>query len=586
MLKPDECKGCPFYDDGMGFVPDELSPKAKVALIAQNPGETEEGMARPLIGRTGQLVMNDLGKYGFQREDVSFLNVIKCRWRKPGEKVKCNILPENGETHAAAKHCIEKYLIPNLKTIQPNITALLGDLALYYGAGWNEVGSWRGSVFIATGGECKGRKVLPMIHPAALWRDLSWRTAYKLDFTRLAREAKQAEPCIVYADNFRLGVSAAEFIETLGGLKDKWVSLDIETSRHKPIEAKLHTIGIGWSKTDAMNYLYGLDPECDKAVIDALSDFKGKFITATPFDYIVLQKLGVKFDWENCHDLTLFHSRFDIELPHGVDFVCSMLTNRPYWKWMNSVEPLQYNALDCVGEWEAFDALKTHCQRNDPLVWKVYDEDRRCLPVEVDLHLNGFPTDKKLIDEEREWYEERRDAIQEELLEAFKPKEAPVKPDSCETHKRYSGKSPLKLRKGETALCSQCVAIAQWYKDSQPIKLRSRQKLMIILKKDGMKMLKDRETGKESLAKGKVADLYKQYGDPRLLQLLEFWEMDTVTSRYFKEAWITKTTGRIHPTYSMHSAMHRWHCLKPNMQQMRKPEKQVIEIEEVTDGTK
>jgi len=577
--KPEACKGCPFYDDGKGFVPDELYPNAQVALLAQNPGDTEEQLGRPLIGRTGQMVMNDLAKYGLKREDASYLNVIKCRFRIPGQKLKSNILPEGGVTHIAAKQCVENYLLPNLKKISPNVTALLGDLALYYGAGWNEVASWRGSIFIADHGACAGMKVLPMIHPAALYRDLSWRTAYKQDFIRLVREKEDAKPRISYLDNFRIGVGAGEFCEILDSLSRKrsLVALDIETSRHKPIEAKLKCVGVAWSNLDAMNYFFGIDEGYDTYVLDAISKFEGEFVTATPFDYAVLRNYGARFHWDNCHDLTLLHSRFDIELPHDVGFICSMFTNRPYWKWMGSVDPGRYNALDCVGEYEAFTTLREYCRTKDAKVWKVYNEDRRLLPVAVDLHLNGFPTDPKLMDEEREWYDKRREVLQEILMVEFAPKDAPVPVPPCEIHKRYSGKTPVKQRKGEDGLCAQCLLLQEFIKASKPINLRSRQRLMGILKADGMKMIKNRETGKDSLAKGKVADLYKKYGDPRLLKLLEFWDMDTVISRYFKEAWITKATGRIHPTYSMHSAMHRWHCSDPNMQQQRKPEKEVVE---------
>jgi len=583
--KPEKCQGCPFYDDGKGFVPDELYPSAKVALLAQNPGDTEEQLGRPLIGRTGQMVMNDLAKYGMKREDTSYLNVIKCRYRPPGWKVKSNIIPEGGITHVAAKKCVENYLLDSLRRISPNVIGILGDLALYYGAGWNEVASWRGSVFIADNGACVGKKVLPMIHPAALYRDLSWRTAYKQDFIRLVREKEDAKPRISYTDNFRVGIGAGDFCDILDALsaKKSLVALDIETTKHKPIEAKLKMIGTAWSKEDAMNYFTGIDEEYDKYVYEALSRFEGEFITATPFDYSVLQHYGVRFNWGNCHDLTLLHSRFDIELPHDVGFICSMFTNRPYWKWMGSVDPGRYNALDCVGEYEAFVTLKSFCQTKDPKVWKIYNEDRRLLPVEVGLHLNGFPTDKELMDVERKWYDGRREVLQEVLAQEFAPKEEPVPVPSCPKHKRYSGKSPLKQRKGEDGLCEHCVSLQKFVKESKPINLRSRQRLMQILKADGMKMLKDKDSGKDSLAKGKVADLYKKYGDPRLLKLLEFWEVDGVTTRYFKEAWITKETGRIHPTYSMHSAMHRWHCSDPNMQQQRKPEKEVIEIPDDLD---
>ena len=575
--KPEACVGCPFFGNGKGFVQDELRPEAKVAIIAQAPGDTEENLGRPLIGRTGQMVQNDLARYGLKREDCSYLNVIKCRWCPPGSKTKVNILPEGAITHEAAKHCVSAYLLPNLKQIKPNLVALMGEIALFYGTGYHEVASWRGSVFIADSGVCKDRKVLAMIHPAALYRDLSWRTAYKQDFIRLVREKDSPVPVIRYEDHFRVGVGPGEFCATLKKLGTQLVALDIETSKHKPIEAKLHTIGIAWSKEDAMNYFFGMDEESDKHVLDAISAFDGEFVTATPFDYSVLRKLGVRFTWDRCHDLTLLHSRFDIELPHDVGFVCSMFTNRPFWKWMNVVDPGRYNALDCVGEWEAFTTLKTYCQQKDPKVWKIYNEDRRLLPVEVDLHLNGFPTEKKLIEEEREWYDHRREKIQEVLMVEFAPKVVPTEPEPCPVHKRYTGKTPVRQRKGESELCGSCLAIFKFRQESKPVNLRSRQRLMKILKADGMKMLKDKETGKDSLAKGKVADLYKKYGDPRLLKLLEFWEMDTVISRYFKEAWITKATGRIHPTYSMHSSMHRWHASDPNMMQQKKPEKEIVD---------
>lgn len=573
--KPEGCKECPFFDDGKGFVPDEIHPDAKIALLAQNPGDTEEAVGRPLIGRTGMMVQNDLGKFGLKREDVSYLNVIKCRYRVPGAKKKTNELPQDGSTDQAAKHCAQ-YLGESLRKIKPNVTALLGNLGLYYGAGEREVTSWRGSVFIAEKGMCQGRKVLPMIHPAALYSDLSWRTAYKLDFARLAKEAKSPGVTRVYNDNFRVGVTASEFIAALESLKDRYVALDVETSHAKPIEAKLFMIGIAWSAEDAMNYFTGVDYEDDCRVYEAISKFKGYYITATPFDYIVLRAYGCNFDWNRCHDLTLLHSRFDIELPHTLEFIASMLTNRPFWKWMGAVDPGKYNALDCVGEWEAFDTLSKYCQQRERGVWEIYEKDRQLLPVEVDLHLNGFPCDRNLMKEERDWYDSRREKLQATLMEAFSPKESPAHPGNCPIHKRYTGKTPLRLRKGESTFCPQCVAIAEFVKAAKPVNLRSRKSLMGILKKEGMRMLKDRETGKESLAKGKVADLYKKYGDPRLRQLLEFWEMDTVISRYFKEAWITKKTGRIHPTYSMHSAMHRWHCTRPNMQQQRKPEKEVL----------
>ena len=54
--KPEACKGCPLYGDGQGFVPDDLVPGARVAVIAQNPGSDEEQQGTPMVGKTGQML--------------------------------------------------------------------------------------------------------------------------------------------------------------------------------------------------------------------------------------------------------------------------------------------------------------------------------------------------------------------------------------------------------------------------------------------------------------------------------------------------------------------------------------------------
>ena len=260
---------------------------------------------------------------------------------------------------------------------------------------------------------------MALIHPAAIFRDLSWRAAHKQDFARVAREARSEAPSVVYNDIFYQGISADGFCDFISNFPI--LSLDVETSYAKPIDAALKVIGVGSSPEMAANYVYGCNGIDDKMVRNALSEYKGEWITATPFDYIILKKEGVNFKWENCHDLTLLHSRFDIELPHALAYIASMFTNRPYWKWTSSLDPLHYNCLDCAAEFEAFRRLSEYCRLRDLNVWRVYDRDRQLIPVVVDLHLNGFPTSLALIKEERAWYAKRLKNRREELMEVFKP---------------------------------------------------------------------------------------------------------------------------------------------------------------------
>src|SRR2546427_203478 len=88
--KPPACKGCPFYGDGQGFVPDEYREGSSVLLLFQGPGADEEAgrvMASktplvyephppaPLLGATGlSLSLEFLPAAGLNREDVSLAN--------------------------------------------------------------------------------------------------------------------------------------------------------------------------------------------------------------------------------------------------------------------------------------------------------------------------------------------------------------------------------------------------------------------------------------------------------------------------------------------------------------------------------
>lgn len=103
LPKPDSCRGCPGYQTGVGFVPDEIREQAPVLLMAQNPGQSEErgqritGWSRgaplmescapgPMLGPTGyQLNTRHLPQAGLTREDCSLGNVLRCRWKNSND---------------------------------------------------------------------------------------------------------------------------------------------------------------------------------------------------------------------------------------------------------------------------------------------------------------------------------------------------------------------------------------------------------------------------------------------------------------------------------------------------------------------
>src|SRR5262245_46854667 len=101
LSKPETCKGCPMYQDGFGWVPDEQKDGAVITVLCQNPGQHEERGMRvtgyeyagrrrvpieepyhpaPLIGATGyDWERKYLPHSGLDRTQVDICNVLKCR---------------------------------------------------------------------------------------------------------------------------------------------------------------------------------------------------------------------------------------------------------------------------------------------------------------------------------------------------------------------------------------------------------------------------------------------------------------------------------------------------------------------------
>ena len=120
MKKPERCQGCLWYGDGEGFVPDE-GEKAEVLFIAQNPGETEETQARPLIGVTGQMFRGRFVGKHFPGVKVAYANVLKCRGANEAG-VKTNAMPPVwgrvwGELRDHCQTYLEETLAKNPKAV-------------------------------------------------------------------------------------------------------------------------------------------------------------------------------------------------------------------------------------------------------------------------------------------------------------------------------------------------------------------------------------------------------------------------------------------------------------------------------------
>jgi len=177
------CTRCALRAGCRGVVFGQGDPHARLVLIGEGPGATEDEQGLPFVGKAGELLNKILEAAGLVRDQVYISNVVLCR--PPG-----NRLPQPEEI----ARC-RPYLERRLQLIAPAVIVALGATAtaalLRPGARitkergrWHRVGAYW---------------VMPTYHPAALLRDPSKKKPVWEDFqlvtallTRLAAQEPHA----------------------------------------------------------------------------------------------------------------------------------------------------------------------------------------------------------------------------------------------------------------------------------------------------------------------------------------------------------------------------------------------------------
>lgn len=118
--KCQSCKSCALGATRTNLVFSDGNPEtARIVLIGEAPGETEDLEGRPFVGRAGQLLNEFLAEAGISRdEDLYIINTVKCR------------PPENRVPTDLEKACCSKFLKAQIDIIKPQAIILCGATAL------------------------------------------------------------------------------------------------------------------------------------------------------------------------------------------------------------------------------------------------------------------------------------------------------------------------------------------------------------------------------------------------------------------------------------------------------------------------
>jgi DNA polymerase len=102
----------------------EGNPHARLALIGEAPGETEEREGRPFVRRAGQLLNRLMAETGIERDQVWITNVVKVRPTVLRDRQRQNRTPSIKEINVWLPLLKEE-----LKIIAPELLLGLGAIA-------------------------------------------------------------------------------------------------------------------------------------------------------------------------------------------------------------------------------------------------------------------------------------------------------------------------------------------------------------------------------------------------------------------------------------------------------------------------
>ncbi len=153
-----DCQRCQLSQGRTNIVFGEGNPFANLMIIGEGPGEREDQLGRPFVGRSGKLLDEVLAGNDLTRDDVYIANIVKCR-------PSGNRNPSPTEMEVCAP-----FLYKQIEAIAPRCIVTLGKVASEYLLKRNvKITQERGSTF-----ECSSFPhifLIPALHPSYILRN-------------------------------------------------------------------------------------------------------------------------------------------------------------------------------------------------------------------------------------------------------------------------------------------------------------------------------------------------------------------------------------------------------------------------------
>lgn len=170
------CTKCELCKERTNVVFGTGAKDAEVMFIGEGPGENEDLLAKPFVGRAGQLLDKMLLAVDLDREkNIYIANMVKCR------------PPKNRDPKPEEVACCLNWLRNQVHLMKPKIIVCLGRIAAARLIKEDiKITKEHGQFF-----EKNGVLMMPMLHPAAILRDPRRKPEAFEDFLTLRDKIKE-----------------------------------------------------------------------------------------------------------------------------------------------------------------------------------------------------------------------------------------------------------------------------------------------------------------------------------------------------------------------------------------------------------
>ena len=179
------CQKCRLCEQRTNVVFGTGPENARVMLIGEGPGQREDELGEPFVGRAGILLDKMMDAVGLSRQTNVFIaNMVKCR------------PPQNRDPQPDETETCLPYLREQFKLIRPKIIVCLGRIAAQRLISPDfKVTKQHGEFF-----DKKGTLMMGTLHPAAILRNPNQQPAAFEDWLKLREKIMEVCP-EVYSQN-------------------------------------------------------------------------------------------------------------------------------------------------------------------------------------------------------------------------------------------------------------------------------------------------------------------------------------------------------------------------------------------------